>query len=99
MKRNAAIIVLASLLATGCATSRNYQPELDALNAKVDSLKSELQAKTKENGALSDQVRELQRQLEIAERERQAAQGRSSASKSGYDKQSTSAPSSDPYAK
>ena len=98
MKRNALIVVLASFLATGCATSRNYQPDIDSLNAKVESLQSQLTAKTKENNELTDQVRDLQRQLETAEREKHAA-ARSSASSSGYDKQGTSAPAADRYAK
>ena len=90
---------LSLLLLTGCATSRNYQPDIDALNAKVDSLQQQLQAKNREVAALSDENRSLKAQLEAAKRSNVVAAPK--AKSSGYDKQSSSAPvsSADKYAK
>ena len=69
MSKHVPAILLATLFLAGCATSRNYTPEVDSLNAKVDSLQSQLQEKNRENGALSDQVRALQGQLEAAQKD------------------------------
>ncbi len=103
MTKHFAWAALSLVLLTGCATSRNYQPDIDALNAKVDSLQSQLQAKNKEVAALSDQVRSLQGQLESAKRDKMDAEQRLKAATSkprasGYDKQSSSS-SADKYAK
>ena len=98
--RFAAVLVFASFLAAGCATSRNYQPDIDALNAKVDALQTQLQAKNKEIGALNDQLRSLQSQLDAARRDKSTCESRlaGQGAKSGYDK-SASPQASDPYAK
>jgi hypothetical protein len=71
MMRNVFVVAFLAVLASGCAASRNYQPDIDSLNAKVASLQDQLQAKNRETGALMDQVRALQTQLEVARGEKQ----------------------------
>lgn len=81
---------------SGCATTKNYSAEVDALNARVASLQNQIQAKDREAGGLSDQVRSLQSQLENAnkarldaERRLDQALARLASPKPGYDKQAT----------
>lgn len=99
--RFAAVLVFVSFLAAGCATSRNYQPDIDALNAKVDALQNQLQAKNREIGALNDQLRSFQAQLDAARRDKSACESRLAdrSAKSGYDKSPAPQAASDPYAK
>lgn len=70
MARNIFITLLVAFFLAGCATSRNYQPDIDTLNAKVQNLQDQLQAKNREAGALADQVRALQTQLELIRQEK-----------------------------
>ena len=70
MSRNGLLVLLFTLFLAGCATSRNYQPELDSLNAKIESLQNQLQAKNREVGTMADQVRTLQGQLEATRQEK-----------------------------
>ena len=104
MNKHVSTALLLTVLLAGCATSRNYQPDIDSLNAKVDSLQEQLQAKNKEIGALHDQIRSLEEQLEAANRDKMAAERRASSATqakktSGYDKQSTSSAPATSYAK
>jgi len=100
MKKFVSLAVFCSILVAGCATTRNYQPDIDSLNAKLESLENQLSMKNKEIGGLQDQVRSLQDQLQQASRDKRAVERRlddalmkkKAAASSGYDKVSTSAP-------
>lgn len=110
MKRHLSIALFLCVMAAGCATSRNYQPDIDSLNAKVESLQNQVSDKNREIGGLQDQVRALQSQLEASERDKREAERRlddallqarkAKTVSTGYDKQATtSKPAADPYAK
>ncbi len=87
------------MFVSGCATTKNYSGEVDALNARVSSLQKQIEAKDREIAALSDQNRSLQGKLEAANKARLEAERRldkalarlssSQRSSSGYDKAST----------
>lgn len=55
------------LLISGCATGRNYQSDIDALNARISTLQGQLQAKDEEVGKLQNQQAEQQAALAQAE--------------------------------
>ena len=60
-------VVLSSLLIAGCATGRNNQADLDALNARVAALQGQLNAKDQEMAALKNQLDEEKMSREAAE--------------------------------
>ena len=66
-------ILVLSLFVAGCAAGRNVQPDVDA---KVESLQNQLQAKNKEVGALMDQVRALQSQADICSQDKRDCERR-----------------------
>lgn len=80
MRRNSmkkiGVFISVCLLVVGCATARNYQPEMDDLRAKIDNLQQELQDKTKEVGTLQDETRSIKRELEISEQAKRKAEVR-----------------------
>ena len=49
-------VVLSTVLLTGCATGRNYQADIDALNARVTALQGQLAAKDQQISTLQNQV-------------------------------------------
>ena len=53
-----AVILGGALLVSGCATGRNYDSEMDALNAKIAALQSRLSGKDAEISKLDAQVNE-----------------------------------------
>ncbi len=55
------------LLISGCATGRNYQSDIDALNARISTLQGQLQSKDEEVGKLQNQQAEQQAALAQAE--------------------------------
>ena len=64
-KIHGGILVLGSvLLLAGCATGRNYQSDIDALNSRISALQGQVSAKDEE-------ISKLQDQLSQAEAERQ----------------------------
>ena len=63
-------IVISLLLVTGCATGRNYQGDIDTLNARISTLQGELQAKDQEIAKLQNQQTEQQTALAQAESEK-----------------------------
>ncbi|MCG3175838.1 MAG: hypothetical protein MOGMAGMI_00773 [Candidatus Omnitrophica bacterium] len=66
-----------ALTITGCATSgRNYQTDIDALNAKVAALQGQLSQKDSEISRLNDQVGSNAADLERARREKAQLEGR-----------------------
>jgi predicted nucleic acid-binding Zn-ribbon protein len=91
------LIGLMSFVISGCATSRNYEPEINALSSRVDNLQSQVELKNKEIANLSDQIRNLMAQLESANEAKLDAERRLSnalqkqgrKSGSGYDKLAT----------
>ena len=60
-------IVLTSLALTGCATARNNQTDLDALNARVSALQGQMASKDQEIAALQNQVNDERLSREAAE--------------------------------
>ena len=66
--------LIVSLFIVGCATSRNYAPEMDSLNVKVANLQKQVQAKNKEIGSLQDQVRSLQQKVDAVEQAKRDAE-------------------------
>jgi len=66
------------VLVAGCATTagRNYQPDLEALNAKVASLQGQLDAKNRELAGFQDQIRSLQSQLQLTANAKEEAERR-----------------------
>ena len=70
-KKSWVFMSLASLfLISGCATGRNYQTDIDALNARVSTLQGQLTAKDEEVGRLQNQLTEQQAALAQAESEK-----------------------------
>ena len=61
------IFVAGLLLISGCATGRNYQTDIDALNSRVSSLQGELSQKDQEIARLQGQVSQQQAALAQAE--------------------------------
>ncbi len=70
------IFVATCLLVVGCATARNYQPEMEDLRSKIDNLQSQLQDKNKEVGTLRDEIRTLKKDLEISDKAKRKAEVR-----------------------
>ena len=65
-KINSGILaIMALLVVSGCATGRNYQTDLDALNAKISALQGEISSRDQELAHLRSQVS----QSEDAQRE------------------------------
>ncbi len=63
--------VLASLLViSGCATGRNYQTDIDALNAKVQALEGQLSSKDQELSRLQGDLAAQKAALAQAESEK-----------------------------
>ncbi len=59
------VLVLAGVvLLAGCATGRNYQSDIDALNSRISALQGQLSSK-------DDEIARLQGQLSQAEAEKQ----------------------------
>lgn len=63
-------ILTASLLGSGCATTRNTQGELDALNVKVATLEGQLSEKDAEIARLENRMREEENARLEAENEK-----------------------------
>ncbi len=60
-------IILTSLLLVGCATTRNNQADIDALNARLTALQGQMASKDQEIAALQNQVNEERLSREAAE--------------------------------
>ncbi len=60
-----AFLAMSIALVSGCATTRNYQPDIDALNSKISALESQLSSKNEE-------ISRLESQLSQTETERRA---------------------------
>lgn len=76
MKKHLALFVVSLFLISGCATGRNYQPDIDVMNTKIASLQNQLENKNREIAELQDQNRALMTQLELANRAKQDAEER-----------------------
>ena len=76
MRKYVVCLMLISLIAAGCATTRNVSPEMDDLKVKVNSLQGDLQAKNKEIGSLQDEIRSLKQQLDAANAAKRDAESR-----------------------
>ncbi len=66
------LLLAASLVASGCATTRNYQGDIDTLNAKVATLEGQLSEKEAELAKLQNQIREEESARQQAENEKRA---------------------------
>lgn len=66
------VLLAVSLAVTGCATTRNYQGDIDALNAKVSTLEGQLSEKEAELAKLQNQVRDEENARQQAENEKRA---------------------------
>lgn len=63
-----AVLALAVLAASGCATTgRNYQTDIDALNARVTALQGQLAEKDQQISTLQNQMNDQQMAREAAE--------------------------------
>lgn len=73
-----ALLVLAiAFVASGCAAGRNnYQSDIDALNAKVSGLQTQLESKNREIASLQDQQRSTASQIDAANRAKADAEAR-----------------------
>ena len=76
MVRNLTFFALALFLVSGCATGRNLQPDLDAMNSRISSLQNQLDAKNREIAALQDENRALMTQAELASRSKADTESR-----------------------
>ena len=66
--RSLGCVLLGAAMLTGCATGgRNYQTDIDSLNARVNSLQGQLSAKDQELNALQNQVNDQRMAKEAAE--------------------------------
>jgi uncharacterized protein involved in exopolysaccharide biosynthesis len=61
------VMLAGVLLVAGCATGKNYQGDIDSLNARVSSLQSELSVKDQEIARLQSQAGDQQSALAQAE--------------------------------
>lgn len=78
LKRNLSGLLLASVVfVSGCATTggRNYQADIDSLNAKVAALQGQLDEKDQKISSLQTQSNEQKTAREAAEAEKQALAG------------------------
>lgn len=64
--------VLSVLWLTGCATTRNYQPDIDSLNSRITALQGQLSEKDQAIAKLKSQLGDQESQLSRAESEKQA---------------------------
>ena len=70
-KKQGLILMMVGLLAlAGCATGRNYQADIDALNSKIAALQGQLSAKDGEVSKLQSQLNQQQAELSRAESEK-----------------------------
>ena len=76
MIKNLSFFILMALLVAGCATGRNYQPDINSLNSKISNLQGQLDAKNREIAALQDANRAATTQLELANRAKADAESR-----------------------
>ena len=60
-------VILSAVLLTGCATGRNYQTDIDSLNARINALQGQLAAKDQEIFTLQGQVNDERLAHEAAE--------------------------------
>ena len=60
-------VALGLLLLSGCATGRNYQTDIDSLNARISTLQGQLAAKDEEISRLQNQEAQQQTALTQAE--------------------------------
>ncbi len=60
-----AFLAMGIALVSGCATTRNYQPDIDSLNSKISTLEGQLSSKDQE-------ISRLQSQLSQTETEKRA---------------------------
>ena len=65
--RNWGGLVLSAVLLTGCATGRNYQTDIDALNARISALQGQLAEKDQQVATLQTQLTDQQMAREAAE--------------------------------
>ena len=57
---------------SGCATGRNYQADIDSLNARISALQGQLSSKDEEINRLQNQAKEESQALSRAEAEKRA---------------------------
>lgn len=70
-KKTLAAIGITALLASGCATTgRNYQTDIDAMNAKLAAMQAQLNQKEEELARVQDRLREEEAARMQAESER-----------------------------
>ena len=65
-------LLAVSVMVSGCATTRNYQGDIDALNAKVATLEGQLSEKEAELARLQNQIRDEESARQQAENEKRA---------------------------
>ena len=69
-RRKWTVVVLSAFLLTGCATTgRNYQTDIDALNARVSALQGQLAEKDQQLSKLQDDLNEQRSAREATEGE------------------------------
>ena len=66
------VLLAVSLAVSGCATTRNYQGDIDTLNAKVSTLEGQLSEKEAELARLQNQIRDEENARRQAENEKRA---------------------------
>ena len=89
-------IFLGAVMLAGCATGgRNYQTDIDALNARVNALQGQLAAKDQELNVLQNQVNDQRMAREAAEAALRKAEKDRLAEQSASDSQKTKTYGSD----
>ena len=80
-------VVLSALFIMGCATAptRNYQTDIDALNARVSAMQGQLSEKDQEIAMLKDKAEDERRAREAAENALRSAQAPAPAKKTVTD--------------
>lgn len=70
------VSVAVMVVLAGCATGRNYESDINALNAKVNSLQSQVSSKDEELAKLQNQLKNQEMSNAQSETERRALNDR-----------------------
>lgn len=99
--RSILAVAATAVLLAGCATGRNYQTDIDSLNAKIASLQDQLSMKDQEISRLQSQTAENEMALRNAEEEKRRLADRLDSAMNSLNSASSTAkkPASDSYLK
>ena len=76
-------LMMGIALVSGCATTRNYQPDIDSLNSKISTLQGQLSSKDEEISRLHSQLSQTEAEKrELSDKLNQLEKAKRSAVKS-----------------